>query len=106
MVFDCAAKYRGSSLKDQLLQGPDLKNTLVGVLTRFREEPVAFMADVEAMFCQVRVQPDDYKYLRFLWWPHGDLRKKPEEYQMLAHLFGGASSLSCARLRSQENRRR
>ena len=63
MVFDCAAKYRGSSLKDQLLQGPDLTNTLVGVLTRFREEPVAFMADVEAMFCQVRVQPDDCKYL-------------------------------------------
>ena len=96
VVFDCSAKYRGSSLNDQLLQGPDLTNTLVGVLTRFREEPVAFMADVEAMFYQVRVQPEDCKYLRFLWWPHGDLRKEPEEYQMLVHLFGGASSPSCA----------
>ena len=97
VVFDCSAKYRGSSLNDQLLQGPDLTNTLVGVLTRFREEQVAFMADVEAMFYQVRVQPDDCKYLRFLWWPHGDLGKKPEEYQMLVHLFGGASSPSCAK---------
>ena len=96
VVFDCSGTYRGSSLNDQLLQGPDLTNTLVGVLTRFREEPVAFMADVEAMFYQVRVQPEDCKYLRFLWWPHGDLGKEPEEYQMLVHLFGGASSPSRA----------
>ena len=50
VVFDCSAKYRGTSLNDQLLQGPDLTNTLVGVLTRFREESVALMSDVEAMF--------------------------------------------------------
>ena len=96
VVFDCSAEYRGSSLNDQLLQGPDLTNTLVGVLTRFREEPVAFMADVEAMFYQVRVQPSDCSYLRFLWWPEGDLEKEPEECQMLVHLFGGALSPSCA----------
>lgn len=43
LVFDCSAKYRRSSLNDQLLQGPDLTNMLVGVLTLFQEEPVAFM---------------------------------------------------------------
>ena len=43
LVFDCSAKYRRSSLNDQLLQGPDLANMLVGVLTLFQEEPVAFM---------------------------------------------------------------
>ena len=66
VVFDCSAKYRGSSLNDQLLEGPDLTNTLVGVLTRFRQEQVAFMADIEAMFYQVRVCPGDCDYLRFL----------------------------------------
>ena len=59
VVFDCSAKYRGTSLNNQLLQGPDLTNSLVGVLTRFRQEPVAFMADIEAMFYQVPVQPSD-----------------------------------------------
>ena len=96
VVFDCSAKYRGTSLNDPLLQGPDLTNSLVGVLTPFRQDPVAFVSDIEAMFYQVRVQPSDCDYLRFLWWPGGDLEKEPEEYRMLVHLFGGASSPSCA----------
>ncbi|KAK3741782.1 hypothetical protein QZH41_001556 [Actinostola sp. cb2023] len=96
VVFDCSAKYRGSSLNDQLLQGPDLTNTLIGVLTRFRQEQVAFMSDIEAMFYQVRVRPSDCKYLRFLWWPDGNMEREPQEYQMSVHLFGGASSPSCA----------
>ncbi|XP_078381445.1 uncharacterized protein LOC144664208 [Oculina patagonica] len=96
VVFDCSARYRGTSLNDQLLQGPDLTKTLVCVLTRFREDPVALMSDIEAMFYQVRVRPSDRNYLRYLWWPDGDLEKEPEEYKMSVHLFGGASSPSCA----------
>ena len=96
VVFDCSAKYRNASLNDQLLQGPDLTNSLVGVLTRFREEPVAMIADIEAMFYQVRVPPNDCDALRFLWWPDGNLSEEPKEYEMRVHLFGGASSPSCA----------
>ena len=96
VVFDCSAKYRGSSLNDRLLQGPDLTNSLVGVLTRFREEPVALMSDIEAMFHQVHVKPDDSNALRFLWWPNGDLNSQPQEFMMTVHLFGGVSSPSCA----------
>ena len=54
------------------------------------------MSDMKAMFYQVQVQPSDCNYLRFLWWPGGDLQKEPEEYRMLVHLFSGASSPSCA----------
>lgn len=96
VVFDCSAKYSGTSLNDQLLQGPDLTNTLVGVLTRFREEPIALTADIEKMFHQVRFPSTDCDAPRFLWWSEGDLSKDPEEYEMRAHLFGGASSPSCA----------
>ena len=50
MVMDAAAKKNGVSLNDNLLVGPDLLNSLAGVLMRFREERVAIAADIEAMF--------------------------------------------------------
>ncbi|XP_048587702.1 uncharacterized protein LOC125570270 [Nematostella vectensis] len=96
VVFDCAARYRNTSLNDQLLQGPDLTNSLVGVLLRFRQEPIAVSADIEKMFHQVLVTPADTNALRFLWWPHGDLTKDLEVYKMVVHLFGAKSSPSCA----------
>ena len=96
VVFDCSAKHCGTSLNDQLLQGLDLTNSLVGILSRFREEQIALMSDVEAVFHQVRVRPSDCDALRFLWWPDGNLDSQPKEYQMRVHLFGGASSPSCA----------
>ena len=96
IVFDCAAKYWGQSLKEALLQGPDLTNSLVGVLTRFREERIALVADVQEMFYQVAVDPSDHGYLRFLWWPGGMLNDSPKEYYMKVHLFGARSSPSCA----------
>ena len=95
VVFDCAARFRGTSLNDQVMQGPDLTNKLVGVLLRFRQEPVAVMADVEAMFNQVRVVKEDRDVLRYLWWPDGDQTLEPEIYRMNVHLFGGTWSPSC-----------
>lgn len=95
VVFDCAAKSLGVSLNDMLLQGPDLNNNLIGVLMRFREEPVAVVADIESMFHQVRVDPEDCDALRFLWWPSGDLSRSPEEYKRVVHVFGVTSSPGC-----------
>ena len=65
-VFDCAAKYGGKSRNDLLRQGLDNTNSLVGVLTRFRREPVALVADIEGIFNYVRVDPGDRDNLRFL----------------------------------------
>jgi hypothetical protein len=96
VVFDCSAKCAGTSLNDHLLHGPDLTNSLLGVITRFRQEPVAFIGDIEAMFHQVRVIKEHYNFLRFLWWPQGDLQQDLEEYSMVVHLFGATSSPSIA----------
>ena len=66
IVFDCSARYQGTSLNKQLMQGPDLANSLVGVLTHLRQDPIAFMADIkEAMFHQVRVPINQCNLLRF-----------------------------------------
>ena len=96
VVFDCAAKCHGVSLNSKVLQGPNLTNSLIGVLCRFRQEHVALVADVESMYHQVCVDPKDIDALRFLWFPNGDLSKEPEEYQMVVHLFGGIWSACCA----------
>lgn len=96
IVFDCSAKYQGTSLNDHLLQGPDLINNLTGVRVRFRRHPVALMCDVEKMFHQFHVEVADRNYLRFLWCRNGDLASNPQEYHMKVHLFGATSSPGCA----------
>ena len=96
VVFDCSAEFKGTSLNSQLLQGPNLTSSLLGVLTRFRQEPVAVMGDIKSMFYQVRVAEEDKNFLRFLWWPEGDVSREPEEFRMTVHLFGAVSSPSCA----------
>ena len=58
-------------------------------------ESIAFMADIEAMFHQVRVPKIDQNALRFLWWKNGDLMTEPRPYKMTVHLFGGTWSPSC-----------
>ena len=96
VIFDCAARFEDTSLNDQLLHGPDLTNTLIGVLFQFRQEPVALISDVKAMFHQVRINLQDSESLRFLWWPDADVSKPPQDCSMQVHLFGATSSPTCA----------
>ncbi|KAK3755177.1 hypothetical protein QZH41_010697 [Actinostola sp. cb2023] len=91
IVFDAAAETKDTSLNKNLLQGPDMTNSLAGVLLRFRQGTVAFAADVEAMFHQVRVKREDQDALRFLWWTDG-LDQEPDVYVMQVHIFGATCS--------------
>ena len=96
VVFNCSLKYRGTSLNDELLQGPDLTNGLQGVLLRFRQGLIAMTADIEKMFYQVKVPNEHCDFLRFFWFPDGNLKAEPEEYRLKVHVFGAISSPSCA----------
>ncbi len=90
VVFDCSARFHETSLNDHLLTGPDLTNTLVGVLCRFRKGPIAVMCDIERMFHQFHVAKEHQDYLRFLWWDDDNLDSKPSVYRMKVHLFGSS----------------
>ena len=96
IVFDCAARSRGISLNDCLLQGFDNTNSMIGVLLRFRQEDIAFVGDIKAMFHQILVDPEDRDALRFLWWPNDDYTLPPVDCQMVVHPFGATSSPSIA----------
>ena len=97
VVYNCPASYSGVSLNKLLLQGPDLTNRLNGVLIRWRQEPIAVLADIQSMFYQVRVAEEDRDMLRYLcWWPNGNLNDTLQDYRMCVHVFGAVSSPSCA----------
>ena len=55
VVFDCSSEFQWRSLNKELLTGPDLTNQIVGVLSSFRENKIALMADIESLFYQVPV---------------------------------------------------
>ena len=69
----------------------------MGVATRFRQEQVTctLAADLEAMFHHVRVSPDNYDALRFLWWLNNDLEQEPVDYCGEVHLSGATLCPAC-----------
>ena len=66
ICYDARTTTDGFCLNDLLVGGPNLMNSLMDILMRFRQWKVAFMCDIKAFFHQVRVHPDDADRFRFL----------------------------------------
>ena len=66
VVFDCSVEVGGELIIRNLMTDPDFTNQLIGVLVRFRGEHVAIMADIEAVFYQVKVAEKHRGFLQFL----------------------------------------
>ena len=96
VVWDSASENKGVSLNKLLLPGPDLTNSLLGVLLRFRQNPVAVIADIEQMFHSFRVKVEHRDFLRFLWFKDNHPDGAITEYRMKVHLFGNTSSPAIA----------
>nr|XP_049576325.1 uncharacterized protein LOC125968877 [Syngnathus scovelli] len=80
----------------ELTPGPDLNNTLLGVLLRFRKEQVAVTVDVEQMFYCFRVKESHRNYLRFLWFKDNDPNEAITEFRMKVPVFGNSPSPAIA----------
>ena len=74
VVFNYSSEFQGRSLNKELHIGPDLTNQIVGVLSRFQENEIALMADIESMFYQVQVSEEHRRFLKFLWWKDGNIK--------------------------------
>lgn len=94
VVFNCSLKYKNVSLNDYLLQGPDLTSNLFGVLMRFRQRPVALMADIEKMYYQIRVPNKHANFMRLFWFDC--VSGEVVQYRLKVHVFGAKSSPSVA----------
>ena len=92
VVFDPLAELKGTSLNKELLSGRDLHNSLLGILIRFRRNPVGVMCDIEQMFHSFHVHPPHRDLLRFLWFDKKDKENGIVDHHMIVHLFGNISS--------------
>ncbi|KAK3727593.1 hypothetical protein QZH41_005924 [Actinostola sp. cb2023] len=93
-VFNFSSRYQGQSLNDRIYNGPDLLNSLTGVLTRFRTGNICLAADVSDMFLQMQVKAEDEKSLRFLFRESSD--QPIETYKCVRRPLGERSAPCCA----------
>ncbi|XP_029165344.1 uncharacterized protein LOC114936337 [Nylanderia fulva] len=60
VVFNASCKTsNGSTLNDYLMTGPKLQRELASIILRWRQFRYVYTADIEKMFRQIRVYPDD-----------------------------------------------
>lgn len=91
VVFNASRKSTtGVSLNDKLLIGPSIQDELFEILIRWRVHLIAFIADIEKMFRQIKLTPDHRDYQRILW------RFSPDqpilEYRITTVIDGTASA--------------
>ena len=92
VVFESSDEYESVSLNGELLSGPALMNSLLGVLFRFQRETTAVMCDIKQMFHSFHVDPEHRDFLHFLWYEDNTPGKRIMEYQMNVHLLGNGPS--------------
>ena len=69
-------------------------NDLSTILLRFRQHPLAFLADIEKAFLHVCLDESDRDYTRFLWLSDLSNSSSPfVTYRFRVVLFGATSSL-------------
>ena len=91
VVFDGSAKTNsGLSLNDVQRVGPTIQSDLFSILVRFRQHKYVLSADIEKMYRQILVRPDDRRFQRILW------RSSPNTpihtYQLNTVTYGTASA--------------
>lgn len=67
IVWNSSQKYKGVSMNDLLLKGPDVLNPIRAVLLRFREGTYASLGDIKKMYNSVWLEEREMHLHRFLW---------------------------------------
>ena len=91
IVFNSSANYMGHVLNEYWAKGPDLLNSLLGILIRFRENEIAFIGDIKKMYHTVRTGVIEQHTHRFLW-RDMDATREPDTYVIQRVSFGDKPS--------------
>lgn len=91
VVFDASRKTTtGKSLNDMLIAGPTIQSDIVTIIINWRFHRIAFTADVQKMYLQVKVDQRDIDMQRILW--RNDPIKPIQDFALNRLTFG----TSCA----------
>lgn len=72
-VFDASLKGKNEiSLNDCLPSGPNLIESIPGLLIKFRLKGIGVVSDLRQAFLQIFIAEHDKKYFKFLWWSDPD----------------------------------
>ena len=84
-----------------------MRNSLVGVLTRFRIFKHDLISDIKKLYYQCVVKSSDQEFLRFFWYKDNDINQPIVEYKMTRLSFGllpaQSASLYCLDHAIQDN---
>ncbi|CAG4948130.1 unnamed protein product [Colias eurytheme] len=87
VVFNASSKtLSGSSLNDVMYRGPNLQQDLFSLVIKWRQFKYAFTADIEKMFRQIWINPEDQNLQIILW--RDSPNKKLLEYHLATISYG------------------
>ena len=91
VVFDGSAKSSsGFSLNDAQFIGSIIQDDLFSILVCFRTHNYVLSVDIEKMYRQILVDPEDRAFQRILWRP--DVQSRVHEYELNTVTYGTASA--------------
>lgn len=100
LVWNSSQKFRGLSLNDLLLKGPDVLNPIRAVLLRFRAGVFAALGDIRKMYNSVWLEDREVHLHRFLWRDSGE--DEIEEYAITRVNIGDKPAGCIAQLAMRE----
>ena len=91
VVFDGSGKSSTRLSLNNILQvGPTVQPDLYLIVLRFRLHQVCFTADIEKMYCQILIHPQDGDLQRILW--RYNIEEPIKEYRLSTVTYGTSSA--------------
>ena len=97
IVFNSSSVFQGHRLNDYWMKGPDLLNSLFGVILRFRENAVAIIGDISKVYHRIQIPVENQHVHRFLW-RNLETSRKPDVYIKTVLTFGDKPAPAMAQI--------
>ncbi len=101
LVWNSSQRFRGVSMNDLLMKGPDVLNQIRAVLLRFRSGVYAALGDIKKMYNSVWLEDREVHLHRFIWRDSED--EELGEYAITRVNIGDKPAGCIAQLAMREN---